>query len=306
MMLDFVSLQDPSVKSMPEASVLCLGNFDGVHIAHRALLKSALCLRDSVAPDALCGVFCFRDLSSDFLTNKSPEHLCSEADKISRFREEGMDFVVFADFPSIRDLSPELFVGNILIDQCHCVGAVCGFNYRFGKYAAGNVDTLRLLLNAPLVVQSEINMEGDTVSSTLIRKLISDGKMEAAAKLLGTPYCFSAPVLHGKKLGRKLGFPTINQMFPLKMLIPPHGVYITDCIVDGKTYRGVSNVGVHPTVDHDAQVNCETFLLNFSDDIYQKEVKISFLKFLRSEQKFQSIDELCEQIRADIKAASEF
>ena len=217
-----------------------------------------------------------------------------------------MDFVVFADFPSVRDFSPEHFIKTVLVEQCHCIGAVCGFNYRFGKDASGNVEHLRRVLNAPVVVQSEINVDGSTVSSTLIRRLIHRKDMESAAKLLGLPYCFTAPVLHGKKLGRAMGIPTINQNLPEKMLIPPHGVYVTDCMIDGKVYRGVSNIGVHPTVDDGARVNCETFLLDFSDEIYQKEVEVSFLKFLRPEQKFQSLEALREQIKADIKAAADY
>lgn len=289
---------------MPEATVLCLGNFDGVHMAHRALLHSAKELRDTTVPNAMCGVLCFHDLSADFLQKGTPAHLCTEAQKIDRFRDEGMDFVIFADFHSLCHLSPEAFVREILIERCRCVGAVCGFNYHFGKNATGTADTLRELLNTPVIVQSEIRKNNQTVSSTHIRNLIANADMEAATDLLTIPYGFSAPVLHGKKLGRTLGIPTINQVFPEKMLIPPHGVYITDCEIDGKHYRGVTNVGVHPTVDDNASVNCETFLLNFSSEIYDKHVSISFLKYLRAEQKFENTEALCAQIKQDIERAT--
>jgi len=305
-MLELLSLQKQHITSMPEATILCLGNFDGVHMAHRALLHSAKQLRDNISSKALCGVLCFHDLSGDFLKKGTATHLCTEEQRIEHFREEGMDFVIFAHFPSLRDLSPKAFVKKILIERCHCIGAVCGFNYRFGCSAVGNADMLRTLLNAPVIVQPEIKRNDITISATYIRKLIADADMETAAALLTRPYGFTAPVLHGKKLGRKLGIPTINQFFPDKMLIPPYGVYITDCFIDGIRYRGVTNVGVHPTVDDNAMVNCETYLLDFSSEIYNQQVSISFLKFLRAEQKFASTDELCKQINMDIKNATAY
>ena len=303
-MFELISLQpNRNITSIPEATVLCLGNFDGVHIAHRMLLRTAKELRDQKAPDAMCGVFCFHDLSGDFLKSGIPSHLCTEEQKLERFREEGMDFAIFAHFPSLRNLSPESFVKEILIEKCHCIGAVCGFNYRFGISASGNVDMLQSLLKAPVIIQPEVKIHGTTVSSTYIRSLIKNTDMEAAAELLTLPYGFTAPVRHGKKLGRKLGIPTINQSFPDKMLIPPYGVYITDCIIDSMHYRGVTNVGVHPTVDESAPVNCETFLLDFSSEIYDKQVAISFLKFLRKEEKFENTDALCAQIKQDVERA---
>lgn len=302
-MLEFVSLQDRHIPSVPEATVLCLGNFDGVHVAHRTLLRTAKELRDKVSPNALCGVFCFHDLSGDFLQKGTHNHLCTDEQKLERFRKEGMDFVVLAHFPSIRDLSPASFVKEVLVDQCHCVGAVCGFNYRFGKHAAGNTELLQRLLDAPVIVQPEIKKNGQTISATYIRSLLATADMEAATELLTLPFGFTSPVLHGKKLGRKLGIPTINQSFPEKMLIPPYGVYITDCEINGKRYRGVTNVGVHPTVDDNAVVNCETFLLDFSSEIYDEQVSVSFLKYLRAEKKFDNTDELCNQIKRDIECA---
>ena len=305
-MFELVSLQHHNFTSIPEATILCLGNFDGVHIAHRELLRRAKTLRDTVNSNAMCGVLCFHDLSGDFLQTGSVAHLCTEEQKIERFEQEGIDFVLFFDFPSLRDLSPEQFIKEILIEKCHCVGAVCGFNYRFGKHAGGDADVLRKYWGAPVAVIPQIQIDNHPISATRIRGLIASADMESAAKLLTLPYGFTAPVLHGKKLGRKLGIPTINQYFPDKMIIPPYGVYVTDCIIDGKCYRGVTNVGVHPTVDENAVVNCETFLLDFSSEIYDQQVTISFLKFLRSEQKFDSVEELCKQIKLDVEQATAY
>ena len=300
-----ISLSDESVVTPPCASVLCLGNFDGVHLAHQELLNSALHLRKTHFPKAACAVFCFEEPSSDYLLPHPPAHLSTLRQKMQYFAKLGIEYLFVADFEAMRNLTPSEFANNILKKQCNCVAAVCGFNYRFGKHGSGTADQLQQLLNTPAFVQPEITSEGKTVSSTEIRALLSDGQVDRAAQLLTRPYCFEAEVVHGKSLGHTIGVPTINQFFPPKALIPKHGVYVTDCEIDGKIYRGVSNVGIHPTVDHDARVNCETHLLGISQNLYGRTIKISFLYFLRPEQKFTSLEELCNQLQADIQAAKE-
>ena len=203
-------------------------------------------------------------------------------------------------------LSKEKFATEILRDLCHCVCAVCDFNYRFGNKGSGAAEELSALLGAPVKIQEAICSNGETVSSTRIRRCLVEGDVRGAAALLTRPYSFTAPVLHGKALGKTWNLPTVNQNFPPKMMIPRHGVYVTDCEIDGKHVRGVSNVGTHPTVDRDAAVNCETPWLDFCGDLYGKEVTISFLEYLRPEQKFATADELRMQIGKDIAAAQHY
>ena len=305
-LLECISLSDMSISAMPESTVVCLGNFDGVHLAHRALMKETKRLRDAENLFAACCVFCFRVPSSDFLLSAPPAHLGTLAQKLACFRDEGMDFAILADFEALRELSPLEFAEKILKKECHCRAAVCGFNFRFGKNGDGDAVSLQSLLNLPVSVQNEITLDGMTVSSTNIRRLLSQGDTEQAARLLGRPYSFIAPVVHGKALGKTIGIPTVNQFFPQGMLIPRHGVYITDCAVEGRVFRGVSNVGVHPTVDRKASLNCETHLLDCNMDLYGKEITVHFLKYLREEQKFDSIDSLKAQIRSDIRSAKEY
>ena len=159
------------------------------------------------------------------------------------------------------------------------------------------------MLGAPVWVRDEIAVNGQTVSSTRIRGLLEAGEVDEANSLLTRPYGFEAKVVHGKALGKQWNTPTVNQYVPDGMLIPRHGVYVTENEVDGIRYRGVTNVGVHPTVDRNATVNCETYLLDFSGDLYGKTIKISFLKFLRPEKKFESANALKAQIYADIESA---
>jgi riboflavin kinase/FMN adenylyltransferase len=227
-------------------------------------------------------------------------------EKLRLFAQCGVEYAFLADFPSIRQLSPEQFVQKILIEKCHCISAVCGYNYRFGAFGKGDPTLLGKLLKSTVITQGEVRDDDGTVSSTRIRKLISTGDMENVARLLTHPYTLTSPVLHGKGLGKTWGIPTINQEFPQRKQIPAKGVYVTTCTIGGATYESISNVGTRPTVEQDSKVNCETYLLNFSGDLYGSTITTSFLKFLRSEEKFDSETALTQQIQSDIAQAQEY
>lgn len=302
----YIPLQTEQTEVISEANILCLGNFDGVHYAHRTLLREARKLQTEKMPHALCGVFCFAELSADFLSSNPPKHLTTLEDKLRRFAEEGMDFAFVADFAELKDLSPEEFVNDILVGQCNCKAALCGYNYRFGKGGKGTYKTLQeLLAPQPVITAAPIYMDGDTVSSTRIRGLLNQGDVKEAKKLLTVPYSITAPVTHGKGLGHQMGTPTFNQLPPAKILIPARGVYLTRCVIDGSAHFGLTNIGIRPTVDTDAHINLETHLLDFSGDLYQKELTVEFLDYIRPEKQFDSIEALQNQIKQDIKTAAE-
>lgn len=295
------------VTAIPKASVICLGNFDGVHLAHRKLLRSAKRLRDQRFPTASCAVLCFSQPPTDYLLPDQVSHIYTLEQKIEAFCEEGVDHIFILDFKTVCELSPERFVHEILMDLLHCKGAVCGFNYRFGKNGQGSANTLSTLLNNAVLTLPEVLHNGTTVSSTRIRKLLAEGDVKQAAELLTKPYELRSTVLHGKALGRKLGFPTINQAFPQKAQIPAKGVYVGICTIEnGEQYPAISNVGSHPTVDNEAEVNCETYLLDYEGDLYGQEVRISFLSYIRPEMKFSDVKELQKQVQSDIQAARDY
>ena len=302
----YISFQTEQSNAISEANILCLGNFDGVHFAHRALLRQAKKLQAEQMPFAKCGVLCFERPSADFLSSNPPKHLTTLEQKLKYFADEGMDFAFVADFEALQGLSPEDFVKDVLIGECACRAAVCGYNYRFGNRGAGT-DTLlkELLAPQPVIAVQPIYLDGDTVSSTRIRALLAEGKMKEANELLTMPFSFTAPVEHGKALGRRLGTPTVNQTLPDEMLIPARGVYLTRCTIDGTSYFGVTNIGTRPTVDSNAALNVETYLLNFDGDLYQKEIRVEFLDFIRPEKQFASVEALQKQIQEDIKTARE-
>lgn len=301
-----LSLKTMQSVEIPDGCVICLGNFDGVHLAHRALMNTAKRLRTHRFSDAACGVFCFDPPTSDYLS-AFPEHLCTREEKLEKFYEAGMEYAFLADFEALRGMSPAQFVKEILLDKCHCIAAVCGFNFRFGHKGIGTPEDLKALLNAPVEVVEEIQKDGMRICSSYIRELLRKGEAEHAAELLTHPYTLCARVIHGKELGRTWGFPTVNQKFPSKMLVPRHGVYVTNCTLpNGEHYRGVSNVGIRPTVENQTEVNCETHILDFNGVLYEKDITVSFLHFIRPEQKFESAEALRRQIEADIQTAREY
>ena len=302
-----ICLQTEQSTKNSEANILCLGNFDGVHLAHRTLMRKAKELQAQKMSSARVGVFCFEKLSTDTLSQNPPKHLTTLKQKLKYFADEGMDFAYVADFASLKDLSPEAFVKDILIGQCNCKAVVCGYNYRFGKNGTGTHLLLQQLLTPEYaIVEAPIFKDGDVVSSTRIRKLLKAGNLKEANSLLTSPFSISAPVEHGKGLGHRLGTPTFNQTPPAEMLIPANGVYLTRCIVDGKLYYGLTNVGTRPTVDLNAALNLETHLFDFDGDLYQKELCVEFLDYIRPEIRFDSKESLQKQIQNDIKAAKEW
>ena len=302
--IQYIPLQAEHSNVISGANILCLGNFDGVHFAHRTLLREAKKLQAEKMPHAKCGVFCFARPSGDFLFANPPKHLTTLEQKLQYFADEGMDFAVIADFEALKGLSPEEFVNDVLVNQCGCQGAVCGYNYHFGKFGAGDHDLLqKLLAPNPVITVPPVLMNGDTVSSTRIRELLKKGETKEANTLLTVPFALTAIVEHGKGIGHKLGAPTFNQAFPEELLIPANGVYLTRCEIDGTAYYGVTNIGTRPTVDDNASPNAETHLLRFEGDLYQKKLKVEFLDFIRPEQKFASLEALQNQIQEDIKPA---
>lgn len=278
-----------------EKAVLALGFFDGVHAAHLALLRKTVEL--AAGQHVKSGVFTFDEIST---IAKNHVHLTGAEDRASRIADAGIDVLYVASFAELRGLAPTDFI-SFLRGTCGAVHAVCGFNFRFGKDAAGTPDDLVRLMDGNADVLPPMNVGGEPISTTRIRKLLEDGRPDEAKALLGRAFALTAPVEHGKALGRRLGTPTINQHFPAALVIPRRGVYRTTCTVRGKTYDAVTNVGVCPTVGG-ATVTAESYLFDFTGDLYDEVVETAFLTFLRPEQQFADADALAAQIRSDLSS----
>lgn len=290
-----------------DMSLSCaIGNFDGVHKGHTALLQKAAnkngCTHSAVWTFSTHPRICMGDDNFYALTTTEQ--------KLDLFAKAGIDLAILEDFPTVKDMSPENFAFDLLYDKCRVRTVVCGYNFRFGKNAAGNPALLSKefsKLGATVITIDAVKTdEGETISSSAIRTLIENGDIDRANEMLGRAFTVSFPVSEGHRLGRTLGLPTINQVFPAWYVIPRHGVYAAKCNIKGTEYIAVANIGIRPTVIKNAEnINCETHIIGFSGDLYGKIVPVRLYRFLRDEKKFASLEELKSAITADIRKTEE-
>ena len=294
----YESLED--IKNIEE-TVVALGNFDGVHKGHQQIIERTV--RTAKAMDLKSAVFTFSNHPSTILGHGDPVKNILYAEEKTRIIEEmGINYLINIPFTKeILFMPPEKFVEKILVDCLHIKEAYCGFNYSFGYRASGTPEVLMhegLKHGFGLHVQEPYKIDGIVVSSTYIRELITNGRMEEATKFMGRMYAIGGEVIVGNKLGRTIGFPTMNLVIDETMITPPNGVYITYCTVDGVRYPAVTNVGNKPTIGEYAK-NIETHIFNYDEDTYGKHINVEFVKWTRPEQKFAGIDELKNQIQSD-------
>ena len=279
--------------------MLALGFFDGVHTAHRTLIEKGK--RVAEERGIPLGIFTF---SSDGSLKSGAPRIYADEEKLEIFESLGVDFTALADFSSLSHLSPEEFVEKVLISDLGASACAAGFNFRFGRRASGNSDTLKRLMQKhgrEVVIAEELTDSGETVSASRIRTLLSSGNIEEANRLLGVPYSIKGKVAHGNATGRRLGYPTVNLPVKEGGALPKNGVYRSSVTIDEKEYNGLTNLGSCPTFE-ERKVHAETYLFDFSGDLYGKEVRVSFLEFLRDEQRFSSPEELKMQINIDINS----
>lgn len=275
-------------------TAIALGTFDGVHTGHQAVIKAAV--NSGFKPIAVA----FKMPPKSYFDN-SIGCITTLADKDKALRELGLKETYYLDFNVVRDMSPAQFL-SFLKNEYNCAFLSCGFNYRFGKNGAGDTELLREFCKKNgivLKVLEPIEIDNNTVSSTYIRKLLSDGKVEKVNELLARPFGFSAPIIHGDARGRTIGYPTANQLYPKGLTDVKHGVYKTLITVNGKNYRGITNIGHRPTYATD-EVMAETFIIDFYDDIYGMAADVRLTEFIRPEQKFGSVAELKTAIKNDL------
>lgn len=307
-LLQFKHLDNPI---LPENGCgLCLGHFDGVHVGHRALfgeLKRLNAARDQRLP---LGVLCFTTPPAATLLKTPTPQLTTLEEKLALIKAAGLDFAVLYDFPAVMNMTPEDFIDRILINDCHAEMLVCGFNYSFGARGVGQpTDLIRHFGKdgkRTVSVMPPVTDGNSVVSSSLIRAMLQNGHPDDAARLLGRCYSLTGEVREGFGRGRTIGLPTANLLFPAGLLVPKHGVYATTVRIGKRTYTGICNVGVRPTVNSGTDVTCETYIFDYNSDLYGKTLTVSFLHYLREEKKFSDLWELEAQVRLDIQQAKAF
>ncbi len=287
--------------------VIALGFFDGVHRGHGALLNKARERADELG--CLAAALTFDPHPEELIYGKKKPLINTLADRQWLMtRLYFMDEVLILKFDDAFMRMPwREFVEDFLIKKLRAVHVVCGHDYSFGYKGLGTVARLQALckeFNIGCDVISKVEDIGATISSTRIRALLKEGDLETANELLGHQHFFAGTVVHGKKLGRLLGFPTANMSLPEGMLEMAHGVYATEIVLsDRSRYMAVTNVGHRPTVDNDNDVKVESWLLDYKGDLYGRILRVEFCKYLRPEQKFDTVNDLIEAIHRDGEAA---
>ena len=282
-------------------SVVALGCFDGVHTGHMQVINKAREIADSQGLPLV--VWSFAEPPRNFFFPNSIPLLSTLREKRKIMRELGVDIFFCIPFDkSIADMTAETFFFDLLLEKLCAKHIVCGFNFSFGARGVGNTSLLDKLCtdnNIGLTVLPPVVSGDTTVSSSEIRKAIECGEVRLAERLLGRPYSITARVVNGQHLARSLGFPTANQLYPKNKAVLRYGVYEVSVKRNEQIYKGISNVGVRPTVN--GSLLCiETHILDFNENLYGKELTIEFLDFIRPEQRFSSIDELAKQIKNDL------
>ena len=278
--------------------IFALGFFDGVHLGHQALLKA--CCDLAAERNCETAAITFSAHPQSLFLPAPPVLLSTGADRERLLKAYGIRYVHTLQVNAeTMGQSWEAFLEQLL--ELGAAGFVCGDDFRFGHRGTGNAEKLRQFCeerNLPCIVVGEQTLNGKRISSTLIRSRIDSGDMESATRYLGHPHVLTGTVVHGRKLGRTLGFPTANLRIPEAVAVPKFGVYACRAVIDGQSYPAVTNVGTRPTVEGSG-ITVEPWILDFQGDLYDRQIRLEFYRFLRPEMKFPDLSGLQAQIRLD-------
>lgn len=279
---------------------IALGSFDGLHLGHLSLIYKVI--EETKKNGGRSMVYTFKNHPRTLINKaNAPKLLMDNDEKIKVLEENGIDIVCFQEFnDEFMKITPEEFV-KLLIEKFNAKGLVVGFNYKFGYKNSGNIELLKRLQEKykyELYVMEPCTYKDEVISSTRIRNAIEDGNVEEAHKMLGQPYALKGKVVHGREIGRTIGFPTANLYYDKKFILPSEGVYYTNIEVNNKLYKGITSVGYNPTVNG-KDLTIETNILNFNEDIYDYNIEVKFIKKIRDNIKFGTIDELKNQLEKD-------
>lgn len=285
-----------------EPAALTFGKFDGIHLGHQKLMNQLL---KEKKRGKKAVVFTFSKPPGCVVTGRSQKVLMTMQEREEALEAMGIDYLI--EYPCDEKLihtSAEDFVRDIVIEKCHASVVTVGTDFHFGYGRKGDWRLLKQL--APLygyeliVQEKERDKEsGKEISSTYIKEEICQGHMEHAARMLGEPYSFAGTVMHGMELARNLGIPTMNLHPQEEKVIPPSGVYCVKALVEGEWHEGIANLGYKPTVTNEHIMKLETYLFNFHKFVYGKTIRVMLYSFVRAERKFQSVQELKEQMERD-------
>ena len=283
-----------------EDSVIALGNFDGVHKGHMELINRAV--KNAKKLNIKSSLLLFNEHTDNLVKVGKKDIITTNQTKFEIIEDLGVDIIYLINFTrEFMSYTPIMFLKDFLSDNLKIKGIVVGYDYTYGYKKSGDVDFLNKnkYLFKSVDVIDQISSHGVKISSTLIRSLIEEGKLKEVNELLSRPYKLIGEIIHAKGLGKKMGYPTANLKLIDNFVIPRYGVYDTDIIINGERFRASTNIGTNPTVEHDG-IKIEAHILDFNRDIYGEIVELELLDFVRPELKFDSIEELFEQIAKDV------
>jgi len=286
--------------------VVALGNFDGVHLGHRAILKTAIDRARAASGTAFA--LTFDPLPAKVLAPaRAPRLILAPEDKLELLRASGIDGVIVIAFTAaLSQLTPAAFVRDYLLGKIGAREVVVGHSVSFGHARAGNAEVMAELgrrMGFETIVVGPVTVEGAVVSSTRMRELIAAGEMRMVARLLGRNHFLSGTVVHGRERGRTIGFPTAN-LNSLTECLPPDGVYATRVILSDGAFSSITNIGMRPTFAEPART-IEAHIFDFDRDIYGAKIRLEIVERIRGERKFESGQALAAQIAEDLKRAKE-
>ena len=291
------------------ATAVTLGNFDGLHRGHLALIAAVQSYASRAdTPGPLATVFSFTPHPVAVLTGKPFPAILTEPERALLLAGLGLDLYVQYPFQAVYGYSPEAFVSEILVKQLRCAFLAVGEGYRFGKGQSGGAEDLAALGQRhgfQVQIVPHVLYQGAKISSTRIRDAIERADFAPAEAMMSRPYFVGGVVAYGRRIGRTMGFPTVNLIPPETKLLPPKGVYLTRVHSEGQSWNAVTNVGDNPTVGG-RQLTVESFLFDFNGDMYQKPIKVSFIQRLRPQHVFTGVEALKTQIAQDVAQAKDY
>lgn len=299
---DLKTMQECEIDS---ETVVALGTFDGCHAGHMSVIRSAYLKAKSLKIKSVVYTFDKIPKSSNDSEIKS---ILTIDEKIKFIRKCGIDCIAIDSFDLIKDYEGDFFISEVLRKKLKAKCCACGYNYRFGKNAKYTGESLKEFFKNDgecVDICGKVSINNEDISSTLIREKIKNGDVEQILAY-SPPYSVYSQVTEGKKLGRTIGIPTINQQIPYEKITPKKGVYITECEIGEDVYPAITNVGVRPTVESDGKENMETYIIGYSGNLYYSYIRVNFYKKIRDEKRFSSLDELKKQIQLDIKKAKDY
>ncbi len=300
-------IKDTTEFYIEEATAVAIGKFDGFHCGHQKLL---LRMQEQKEKGLATVIFTFVPSPAAFFSKEKLRELTTIEEKRAIFEKAGIDYLIeYPFYQETANIEPETYIEEVLVERLHAKCIVAGDDVSFGRRGAGDCRLLTeksKVYGYDVVIIDKVQYEGREVSSTYVREEVAKGNMELVHQLLGIPYHVGGTIVHGKRLGRTLGMPTVNQIPMEEKLLPPKGVYYSYVMLGERRLPSITNIGIKPTVTDALVMGVETYIYDFDEDVYGEELEVYLLSFKRPEMRFDTVEALKQQMAKDIAAGRKY